>query len=125
MSSQGRLLSNQYGIVFPTDTGRERSLIKQSTASLSGSKPNKSGSMFSKPTLSCFHGSTQEEKDFKLAVQLQHEEIDSSDSPQMTETSSRCLDAESSSISNSTEQTDIELKLMQLQHYCNYSENNE
>ena len=123
MSSQKRLLSNQYGFVFPTDTGtgRERSLIEQSTASSSGSKPNKSGSTFSKASLSCFHGSTQEEKDFKLAVQLQHEEIDSSDSPQTTETSSTCLDAGSSNKTNSTEQPDIEFEanaaaaLLQLQ----------
>ncbi len=123
MSSQKRLLSNQYGIVFPTDTGtgRERSLIEQSTASSSGSKPNKSGSTFSKASLSCFHGSTQEEKYFKLAVQLQHEEIDSSDSPQTTETLSTCLDAGSSNKTNSTEQPDIEFEanaaaaLLQLQ----------
>ena len=77
MSSQKHLLSNEYGIVFPTDTGRGNSIIEQSTVVTSASKPNKSGSTFSKASLSCFPASAQEEKNFKLALQLELEEADS------------------------------------------------
>ena len=121
MSSQKRLLSNEYGIVFPTGTSRVSSFNEQPTDFLLMSKPNKSGCTFSKQSSSCFPGSAQEEKDFKLAVQLQHEEIDSGDAPQTTQTSSKCFDVDSLNTTNSSEQTDIEFEanaaaaLLQLQ----------
>ena len=119
MSSQKRLLSNEYGIVFPTDTGQANNDIERSTEVSSMSKPNKSGSTFSKASLlSCFPASAQEEKDFKLALELQHKEMDS---PQTIQTSGSCVDTNTLHTTNSTEQTDIEFEanaaaaLLQLQ----------
>ena len=108
MSSQKRRLSNEYGIVFPTGTSHVSSLNEQPTDFLLVSKPNKPGCTFSKQSSSCFPGFAPEEKDF--TVQLQHEEIDSGDSPQMTQTSTKRFDVDSLNATNSSEQTDIEFE---------------
>ena len=119
---QKRLLSNEYGIVFPTDNDGGNSIIERSTTVSSASKPaNKSGCTSSKASLSCFPASAQEQKDFKLALQLEHEEIDSQHKIQ---NSSTCLDPDSSCSSNATntsEHMDLEFEanaaaaLLQLQ----------
>ena len=119
---QKRLLSNEYGIVFPTGNDGGNSIIERSTTVSSASKPaNKSGCTSSKASLSCFPASAQEQKDFKLALQLEHEEINSQHKIQ---NSSTCLDPDSSCSSNATntsEHMDLEFEanaaaaLLQLQ----------
>jgi hypothetical protein len=81
---------------------------------LSASKPNKSGCTFIKASLSFFPASSQEEKDFKLALQLQHKEMHSPACVwvQIVETQQTPMNPYI-----------LNLKQMQLQHYCNYSEN--
>ncbi len=85
MSSQKRLLSDEYSIVFPTDTMKDQKRLKRSfsssvTSTHTITKPNSSSDCSSSvASVGCFPASQQETQDLKLALQLQHEEMESSE----------------------------------------------
>ena len=81
MSSQKRLLSEEYGIKFPTDKNRKRKAGHSisSAASIHASSCDSSASTCSSNASNCA-GSvrcSQETQDFKLALKLQQEEMES------------------------------------------------
>ena len=89
MSSQKRLLFDEYGINFPTNkTKRQQTGDSLSTATStrtsteSFSASSCTSTFFSLSSAHC----TQETQDFKLAVKLQQEEIDESPSEQQEHT---------------------------------------
>ena len=91
MSSQKRLLSNEYGIVFPTDTSKtkEKKLKLGFSSSVASThtivKPNSSSNCSSGvANASFFSASHQETQDLKLALKLQKEEMESESMGQCT-----------------------------------------
>ena len=89
MSSQKRLLFDEYGINFPTKkTKRQQTGDSLSTATStrtsteSSSASSCTSTFFSLSSAHC----TQETQDFKLALKLQQEEIDESPSEQQEHT---------------------------------------
>ena len=91
MSSQKRLLSNEYGIVFPTDTSKtkEKKLKLGFSSSVASThtivKPNSSSNCSSGvANASFFSASHQETQDLKLALKLQQEEMESESMGQCT-----------------------------------------
>ena len=85
MSSQKRLLSDEYGINFPTNkTKRQKTGHSLSTATSTRTSTESSSASICTSTFSSLSSAhcIQETQDFKLALKLQQEEIDKSPSEQ-------------------------------------------